>query len=204
MECCPLAALVRAAAVRIIAVRRETKLFLVEVPGEQICRQPRSSSQWCCSDAICLVVHRAPDGLVRGGIARLHGADRHVSDLVATRTTRRSPLPAETHPPLHIYRTPPGLVAVFDCRTAVLPSRHDRPQEALHLNPARARCRDRRCRPGRRDELQRQPGRRSGVYTHASVRRCIYDASTVPTLETRRGQPQTRDCPLQRGLRVRR
>jgi hypothetical protein len=53
MECCLLAALVRAAAVRIIAVRRETKLFLVEVPGETIialrCRE--ASGQW---ETICM------------------------------------------------------------------------------------------------------------------------------------------------------
>src|SRR5438045_4626768 len=52
-----------------------------------------------------------------------------------------------------------------DCRTAVLPSYHGRPQEALHIHPARARRRDRRRRAGRRDELQRldSPDRAEGI-----------------------------------------
>src|SRR6266566_6986470 len=47
-----------------------------------------------------------PDHLLRSGIAHPRGADQHVPDLVATRTTRRNLLPAETHAALHICRAP--------------------------------------------------------------------------------------------------
>jgi hypothetical protein len=52
------------------------------------------------------------DDLPWSGIPHLRGADRHGPDLVAARATRRSPLPAKTHPPCvsvaHPHRAAPG------------------------------------------------------------------------------------------------
>jgi hypothetical protein len=59
------------------------------------------ASAWLC------IVHQ---GLLPGGIARLRDADQHVPGPVAARTTRRSPLPAKTHPaptrPPHTHAIP--------------------------------------------------------------------------------------------------
>jgi len=53
-------------------------------------------------------VHSAPGGLLRSGVAWVRDAGQHVPDLIAARTTRPSPLPAQTHRPYKIGVHPPG------------------------------------------------------------------------------------------------
>ncbi len=139
-----------------------------------------------CSDGICLVVHGAPDGLLRSGIALLRGADQHFPRLVATPATRRRPLPADTRPARHICRAPrarsgPGIVGPSRYsrtsnrtsaarqlhrlnRTAEPPAatREIREDHVLARSGApRARHRRRRGRDGpRRAGLARRRGRR--------------------------------------------
>ena len=112
--------------------------------------------RWHLSSCASCTRWPAPERRVRP-----RGADQHVPYLVVIRTTRRSPLPAEAYPALHICRTPPRRCDMTGLEAAV--------------GHGTRRCCERTIRPPARSRMIRR-----ALYTGVGVRHAERGGVGVP------------------------